>query len=439
MARFLSFLSLLLLVTAVAETAQSQSILERARRAAERGAERAGEREAERRAERAVTGAIECVGGDRACAEQAQAEGQDVPYVDESGTAVSSEAAAPAAQGGAGVVPARATAPGEGAWANYDFVPGDRVLFAEDFSSDRVGNFPRRFGFIDGTMEIVETPAGRYLRATSDSRFEIELSETLPERFTIEFEAHLPHWWHQLFLAMGEPENGYRSLRSAYQRLDRYPYSYVQLSKQFESGLRGEGGGEALTRYEPLHEQIVPVRIMADGSYVKVFLNERRIANVPNANLARSNRLGFFISGEVAENRPVLIGNIRVAAGGPSLYDALQTAGRVSTQGILFGSGSDRIQPESTPTLKEIAHMLQQHPNLRLRIEGHTDNVGSADVNQRLSEQRAQAVINHLVQREGVAGGRLEAVGKGQAEPIGDNATAEGRQTNRRVDLVVLD
>jgi OmpA-OmpF porin, OOP family len=391
-------------------------------------ARRAAERETLRQVDRQVTQAVRCVLTDQACIDKAKAEGKEVQVVDAQGNAVSASAPASTA----------AQRVGEGAWANYDFVPGERVLFADDFSGDRVGNFPRRLEFVNGTMEIVEMHGGRYLRATSDARFEIILPESLPERFTIEFEAHLPHWWHQLFVAVGEPAGGYRGIRAVYQRLDRYPFSYVQLSKQFQSGIAGPDGGKALTRYEPLHERIVPVRIMADGSYVKVFLDERRIANVPNANLQRSGRIGVFITGEVREDRPVFVGNFRIAAGGPSLYDALQADGRVTTQGILFDTGSDRLRPESTPTLKEIGDMLRQHGSLRLRIEGHTDNVGQAAANQALSEKRAAAVRQHLVSSYGIDAGRLEAVGKGQTEPAAGNDTPEGRQNNRRVVLVRL-
>ena len=93
--------------------------------------------------------------------------------------------------------PARAPAPtdkaapaaAEGAFVNFDFVPGERVLFAEDFSRDHVGDFPRRLEFVRGNMEIAEWQGGRWLRGTTwPSAFAITLPETLPERFTVEME-----------------------------------------------------------------------------------------------------------------------------------------------------------------------------------------------------------------------------------------------------------
>ena len=98
-----------------------------------------------------------------------------------------------------------------------------------------------------------------------------------------------------------------------------------------------------------------------------------------------------------AAPRPRCVGPIRVAAGGKKLYDALAEKGRVATQGIYFDTGSDAIRQESAPTLKEIGTMLKDHADLKLTIEGHTDNVGKAESNQALSEKRAAAVRQYLI------------------------------------------
>jgi OmpA-OmpF porin, OOP family len=427
LAAFSALFALLLSPAAAEAQGFGDRLLKKAKQSVDQRIDRAAEKTVEQGLD-ATEEAIRCAVTDTDCIRAAEQQGREVVYTDSAG-AVAAPAGSAAPQDSSRRV-------GADAWANYDFVPGERILFADDFSGDRVGNFPRRLEFVTGMMEVVQLDGSRYLRATSDSQFELVLPEALPERFTIEFEAHLPHWWHQLFLAMGEPDGGYATTRVSGQSLDRYPFSYVQLSKQHQSGISGEGGGTALTRYEPLHEGMVPVRIMADGRYIKVFLNERRIANVPNANLRRSNRLAIFIAGEVTEARPVFLGNFRIAAGGPSLYDALQADGRATTQGILFDVGSERIRPESTPTLKEIAEMLGAHGDLRLMIEGHTDSTGDPETNAQLSNRRAAAVKQELVSAFGISPARLETTGKGQSEPVSSNDTPEGRQNNRRVVLV---
>jgi OOP family OmpA-OmpF porin len=132
----------------------------------------------------------------------------------------------------------------------------------------------------------------------------------------------------------------------------------------------------------------------------------------------------------------IRVRNIRVAAGGKDLYDALSKKGRGATQGIFFDTGSDRIRPESAPTLKQISEMLKTHADLKLTIEGHTDDVGDDAANQTLSEKRAAAVKAHLVSTYGIDAARLDSTGLGESKPAASNDSAEGRQQNRRVELV---
>jgi outer membrane protein OmpA-like peptidoglycan-associated protein len=106
-------------------------------------------------------------------------------------------------------------------------------------------------------------------------------------------------------------------------------------------------------------------------------------------------------------------------------------------QGIVFDTGKSTIRKSSNKTLDGAVAVLKEFPTIRLRIEGHTDNVGDPQMNQKLSEDRANAVRDYLV-KKGIAGDRLEAAGFGETRPVKDNATAEGRQSNRRIDFVVL-
>ncbi|HEU4699109.1 MAG TPA: OmpA family protein, partial [Gemmatimonadales bacterium] len=168
--------------------------------------------------------------------------------------------------------------------------------------------------------------------------------------------------------------------------------------------------------------------------HVKVYVDSLRVATVPQVDLARGRKL--WVKVQAIPDQPVLLGNLRIAAGGRALYDALATSGRAATQGIYFDTGSDRIRGESSGTLKEIATMLQEHADLNLLIEGHTDNVGAAAANQTLSEKRAAAVKAALVSTYGIDAARLAAKGFGASKPAAPNTTPEGRQTNRRVELV---
>ena len=119
------------------------------------------------------------------------------------------------------------------------------------------------------------------------------------------------------------------------------------------------------------------------------------------------------------------------------LADELDRQGEVTLYGIQFDTDSARLRPESEPVLNQVLEALEQRPDFHIAIEGHTDATASDAYNMTLSQRRAAAIVDWLVDR-GIARERLEASGKGESEPIADNRTAEGRQQNRRVEIRVL-
>jgi OmpA-OmpF porin, OOP family len=123
-----------------------------------------------------------------------------------------------------------------------------------------------------------------------------------------------------------------------------------------------------------------------------------------------------------------------VTADASSLKDEIEKTGHVAVYGIHFDTGKSTIQPDSESTLKQVVALLQQNPDLKLRVEGHTDNQGNAAANQALSEKRAQAVVAWLV-AQGIPANRLSAQGFGQSKPVAENSTDDGRAKNRRVEL----
>ncbi len=388
--------------------------------------------EAAGQVDRLIRNAIRCAVDDPGCRERAKKEGKDVIFVDDSGEIITDADGAPITDRDAAAAAAPPPPqPGEGAWANYDFVPGDEILVFDDYSRDNVGDFPRNFDLIQGNWELIEWQGDRYLRATANGIIAIPLPKTLPERFTIEFPVSLKHG--NAFVRV-MPGRAYYGPARQY----RGSAPSVELAR---AGLRSVGGEgpNALAEYSArtMRETISHVRIMADGEYMKMYLDERRVANVPNAVFPRGDTL-FLAVGSAREDSPSMIGAIRIAGGGRDLYDRLARDGRVATQGILFATNSDRIRPESTPTLEEIGTMLTEHGDLELRIEGHTDDAGDDAYNQTLSEQRAAAVKRHLVERYGIDASRLQTAGLGETKPVASNDTPQGKQQNRRVELVKM-
>ena len=138
---------------------------------------------------------------------------------------------------------------------------------------------------------------------------------------------------------------------------------------------------------------------------------------------------------ETKSMQQTLLGNAAVEAKAASLTDALQQNGHVAVYGITFDFNKATIRPEAAPVLNQVQAMLKANPDLQLTIEGHTDSVGQAAYNQKLSADRAEAVKAWLA-AHGIDAARLSSAGYGDTKPIADNATEESRAQNRRVELV---
>ena len=112
-----------------------------------------------------------------------------------------------------------------------------------------------------------------------------------------------------------------------------------------------------------------------------------------------------------------------------------QMVARKDIEPITFKTGSAELLISSNKTLDQVAAAVKKYPNLKLRVEGHTDNVGGDAFNVKLSQQRADAVKNYLVGQQ-IPADQVTAVGVGKADPVASNNTAEGRAQNRRVEFI---
>lgn len=386
---------------------------------------------------------IRCAVSDEACIEKAKASGKAIVVVDGQGKPVSSADSARAVGGGSAQTAATnggaamqagaaagsdAAPPGTGVWLNYDFVPGDRVLYYDDFADDNVGDLPKHEDIEEGNVSVVKIDAKQYLRTENGTRFELVLPEALPQRFTIEATFH------------NAGGNGGRGLHFTIggdgRTLDydcHLPEERVEIQ-----GTGPNGHKDSQQETGKSDTQFGHCQLMVDGGYAKGYIDGKRLAQLNGLQFDRTNRIRVEVPGGDEKRGASLVTEIRVAEGGKKLWDALSSTGRVSTHGILFDTGSDRIRGESTPTLKEIGDMLTEHPELKLTIEGHTDDVGSATDNQTLSEKRAAAVKSFLVATYHVDAARLATRGFGASKPVAPNTTPAGRQQNRRVELVKM-
>ena len=109
---------------------------------------------------------------------------------------------------------------------------------------------------------------------------------------------------------------------------------------------------------------------------------------------------------------------------------------KIVTYDINFDVNQAEIKPESMKEVYRVKQLMDENPSLVYEVQGHTDSTGNPASNQRLSERRAQAIVDKMVEL-GIDPSRLTAVGKGQMEPIADNSTEEGRAKNRRVEFIL--
>ncbi|HKA57291.1 MAG TPA: OmpA family protein [Gemmatimonadales bacterium] len=339
------------------------------------------------------------------------------------------------------LVPATAGAQGGAAksdskiWENYDFVPGSKVIFYTDFSEDRVGNFARGLKYVSGPAEIVERGAVKMLRSTGPSTFLIPVGRALPQRFTLEIDV----------IAPTEAIGGYDYVAiEGGSELDRGEQS-AEVNWTPEGSLIMGGGQDVGTSEKRVPEaeaaralgQVTHLRILMDSAYFKMYANEKRLYNIPVLQFRRDSVIRVLVKGGEEQNQATFLTSIRVAESDADvMYDALTTKGRWITQGILFATGKADLQPESRPVLREIAGTLKKYGDLKILIEGHTDNVGSPATNLTLSDARAAAVKATLVSDFGVDAGRITTKGLGDTKPAVPNTTAAGRAQNRRVEIV---
>ena len=128
--------------------------------------------------------------------------------------------------------------------------------------------------------------------------------------------------------------------------------------------------------------------------------------------------------------------NQDVVADASSMAKSIDESGKVAIYGIHFDTGKSTLKPESQSTMQQIKKLLDSNPSLKLYVVGHTDNVGDFDSNMKLSNDRANAVVNALTTQYGINASRLKAWGDGPTAPVATNGTDEDRALNRRVELV---
>jgi len=333
-------------------------------------------------------------------------------------------------------------------YSKFDYVPGDKPIFYDDFNDDFMGDFPSKWN-TNGSGEVatIETLPGKWYSVANRSLTIPNLGTTLPEDFTMEFDLKVINLTRStgsgaiMGIYFSETDGLTTNENNVFANLNFC--QYIAIGVRVDNNFRGDPAPIENTLqqdFRELYKDVVHVSIAVNKNRYRLWLNEHKVVDLPQFIVSPEliNYVKFYVNGIDKQKRQeqVLISNLKISEGGVDLRRKLMSEGKISTNGILFNSGSADILPQSMGIIRQISQVLNQDSSISLNIVGHTDSYGSEESNIALSKDRAASVKNALVSVYGISADRLSSEGKGEAEPVAENGTAQGKAQNRRVEFI---
>ncbi len=329
-------------------------------------------------------------------------------------------------------------------YKNFDFIPGEKILFFEDFADGSTG----RWGAYDkNDLSIINQENKNWLDVKSSNFFPLGL-KTLPANFTLEFDAYIP-----------DGSSGTLDLRFLHKsQADALadPYldnsSIIHISPVSQMPKTGLGGYVTKVNNEEvspkneftffswqpqLGNYYARISFSRKGNTVSLWINKEKVLSDVDLFVAGTEYvLSFHLQNYfVAENRMAFT-NFRLATGAAQPKTEMVTKKKFVTQNIYFDVNSDVIRPNSYSILKEIADGIKDVTGM-VSIIGHTDSDGKDTDNLVLSQKRAASVKRALVNEFGIAAEKLTTDGKGESEPLNKNGNPAEKAQNRRVEFIL--
>ena len=333
-------------------------------------------------------------------------------------------------------------------YSNYDFVPGDKLIYFYDMAGEADSEIPGRMLIDDGSAEIQTYKGEKILLVPGGGSVymspQMKEKSYLPEQFTVEFDVLSNGGSNttgsEISLYFREKDEGRNATAPIRINLSVISGEKEQPHYGFEVfNKEGEWVGTSSQRFPAQAVNTTQnnwrhVAIYVNKNIGKLYIDQHRIGMMNQIESGRAVRLDIEVTSNSDEN-PVLFRNFRIAAGGADSYHKVITEGKFIAYGIQFDVNKAILKPESMGTINEFVKMMKENTDLKFEIGGHTDSDGTAERNNVLSQERADAVKKQMVGM-GIDTGRISAKGYGPSKPIVDNSSAENKGKNRRVEFV---
>jgi OmpA-OmpF porin, OOP family len=327
-------------------------------------------------------------------------------------------------------------------YSNYDFIPGDQILLYEDFSQDNPGDLPALWSSNgSGEVKTLNIAEGKWFHMDGeDATYCFIKALKFPSNFIMEFD-FIP----DADYADGTILTFYQETENREFNDDLYPgerglhivmgnemWETTGYDNDSDDWFEGKGKKAAVEK-----EKVNHIIIWVQNRRVRIYHKGQKTLDMGTNIYAGTEFNRFRFSGWDRASLP-FVSNIKITTAAPDTRSKLLTEGRLVTYGIYFDSGKHSVKPESYGTINEIAAVLKENPELRIKITGHTDSDGDDALNLDLSKQRAKNVKQYLSDQFQIKPNRIETDGKGEIEPIIANNSPENKARNRRVEFIKL-
>ena len=328
------------------------------------------------------------------------------------------------------------------AYSNYDFVPGDKVLLYEDFSQDAVGDFPALWTTNkSGEINTLSVAPGNWLNlnATEGNWWFLKPID-FPKNFIIEFDIVPKKAGGRYAVGVAiYGENGFKEMSDPFACKTGLIVSVAKTGWESQGLKAGSPKITGNSQLKPvLEEKVNHVIIWVQNRRVRIYHQGEKVLDMPT-NLyedSKFTRLAFQLYR--GASCASYITNVKITTASPDTRNKLLTEGKLVTYGIYFDVNKDIIKPESYGTLKDIAKILNEVPDVKIKIVGHTDADGADAANLDLSKRRAASVKAELAKTFGVNADRLITDGMGESQPVAPNDTPSNKAMNRRVEFIKM-